>query len=130
LPSEAEWEYAARASQLETYLLETPVSSASFAWTRENALGRTRNVGYMPTNGFGLADMLGNVREWTEDRWHADYTDAPLSHKAWLDGESEQRVVRGGAYLFPRQPYTSLAARFRAAESLRDASLGFRCARD
>ena len=56
-------------------------------------------VGSFPANGFGLHDMHGNVSEWVEDCWHDDYTARhPTDGSAWLEGNCNGRVVRGGSW--------------------------------
>ena len=60
----------------------------------------TSPVGRFPANAFGLRDMLGNVQQWTEDCWHADYKGAPSDGGAWwiATGNCGLRVLRGGSW--------------------------------
>ena len=57
----------------------------------------TSPVGSFPPNQFGLYDMLGNLMDWTEERWNANYSGAPADGAAWLSGDCGRRVVRGGS---------------------------------
>jgi formylglycine-generating enzyme required for sulfatase activity len=125
LPSEAEWEYAARAGTGGARYGELD----RIAWYLENSGGHTNPVGKKAPNRFGLYDMLGNVWEWCAD-WYADsysgsggQTD-PAGPSSGID-----RVVRGGSWVvIPRDPRAShrvgLGPRYRSAHS------GFRCVRE
>ncbi len=102
LPSEAEWEYAARArSETPWYWGNDEAAAENYAWFSDNSGGRTWPVGKTPPNDFGLHDMAGNVWEWVEDCWHESYTDAPEDGRAWLEedsGDCDRRVWRGGSW--------------------------------
>jgi formylglycine-generating enzyme required for sulfatase activity len=106
LPSEAEWEYAARGGRPGDYWW-----GPAFSPDHANAGGTagrdewpgTAPVGQFPPNPFGLHDMNGNVREWVEDCWHVDYSGAPQDAQAWVTGNCERRTLRGGGWsLGPR----------------------------
>jgi formylglycine-generating enzyme required for sulfatase activity len=107
LLTEAEWEYAARAGTTTTYPYDDALSpnKANYDGSVDGAgpsdLNRqsTIPVGSFPANGFGLHDMLGNVSEWVEDCWHDEYTAKhPTDGSAWLEGNCNGRVVRGGSW--------------------------------
>jgi len=102
LPSEAQWEYACRAgTTTRFYWGDDPTLSQtdSYTWHTGNAGMTTNPVGQKLPNAWGLFDMGGNVWEWCEDYWHADYTGAPTDGSAWLSGASNSnRVTRGGAW--------------------------------
>ncbi len=109
LPSEAEWEYAARAGtatpfafgdtitpDIVNYDGEYPYAAAARGMYR----GRTTRVGELAVaNAFGLFDMHGNVWEWVQDTWHDNYTDRPATAQAWESGDSRLRVLRGGSWV-------------------------------
>ena len=107
LPSEAEWEYAARAGTKTPYHFgKTLTGQASYASTEvERGLGRRRNrphwapVGWFAPNSWGLHDVHGNVGEWTQDCWNTSYVGAPTDGGVWEAGDCERRVVRGGHWL-------------------------------
>ena len=100
LPSEAEWEYAARAGQDGPYGFDGGEDSlAKYAWYGHEGNVGTRPVGQRRANAWGLYDMHGNVWEWVEDCWHDDYTDAPTDSKPWLaKGDCATRVLKGGGW--------------------------------
>ena len=102
LPTEAEWEYAIRADGDTAYWWGDDTDGAdTHAWYRENSGKRTHPVGEKPANRWGLYDMAGNVREWTEDHWHDNYEGAPEDGSAWQeegDAGDAPRVVRGGSW--------------------------------
>lgn len=101
LPTEAEWEYAARAGSISTY----PWGDA-FDATQLNGTGlhgrdrwlETAPVGQFAPNAFGLYDMLGNVWEWTQDCYRPDYEGAPVDGGARAEEPGCGRVLRGGSW--------------------------------
>ena len=144
LPSEAEWEYAARAgsatkyhygdseSQLCRYANHTDTSTG-FDWRNKSCSdgvgNRTATVGRYQPNSYGLYDMHGNVWEWAEDCWNESYRGAPTNGRVWTSGDCSRRVLRGGAwYAYPRDLRSP--SRSRAPRSARDDGLGFRLAQD
>lgn len=130
LPTEAEWEYAARAGGSGRFHFgDDPTQLPDYAWFRANADGRSHPVGTRRPNAFGLHDMLGNVWERTEDCWRAHYEDAPADGSARLDGDCELRSVRGGSWINLPQ-FLRSAARFRYATHSRYEFVGLRVARD
>lgn len=96
LPSEAEWEYAARGNENYKYAGTNYIRTV--ASYRENSGSKTHPVGRKKANGFGLYDMSGNVWEWCQDNWHENYNDAPNEGHVWTGGDSSLRVNRGGSW--------------------------------
>lgn len=122
LPSEAEWEYACRAGTTGDY----PGDFASMAWYYKNSGDKTHPVGQKQPNAWGLYDMLGNVKEWCEDRWHTSYYGAPSEGTAWISGDSNWRVLRGGSLADgPRYAHAALRDGM-APTGRRDGLIGFR----
>ena len=111
LPSEAEWEYAARAGSAADYSFgDDPSQLSRFAWFADNSGNTTHPVGEKTANNFGLHDMHGNVWEWTQDCWNGNYAGAPANGSAWTAGDCSRRVVRGGSWFLNPQ---DLRAAFR-----------------
>ncbi len=97
LPSEAEWEYAARAGTTTRYWPGDEIT-AEYANFGRN-VGRTIEVGSLGRpNAFGLHDVHGNVWEWVEDCWNDSYAGAPANGTAWTSGDCGRRVLRGGSW--------------------------------
>lgn len=133
LPTEAEWEYAARAG-----------STTAFSWGKQDDCSKAR-YGYFSDqcgkqkstdpvksyapNAFGLYDMHGNVYEWTVDCWNPNYQGAPSDGSAWLTGDCSRRVLRGGSW-YVNDRSTRASARFAVMVRKRDDIQGFRLAHD
>ncbi|MDQ6967346.1 MAG: formylglycine-generating enzyme family protein [Mariprofundaceae bacterium] len=135
LPTEAEWAYATRAGTNNAFswqrddLDPMPNDPGIFTWFRFNSDAETHPVGKKLPNGYGLYDMHGNVGEWTQDCWNESYDGAPTDGSAWLSGDCDKRVNRGGNY---GSTLGSLRAAFRDARSASAHSrvLGFRLVRE
>ena len=131
LPSESEWEYAARAGTTTEWSFGDDESKlGNYAWFARNGGGRTQAVGQKLPNAFGLFDVHGNVWEWTQDCWHETYAGAPADGSAWTTGCSgNYRVLRGGSW-------GNSPAILRSADRIwyirggQFSSFGFRLARD
>lgn len=95
LPSEAEWEYAARGGATTPYYTGGTMSQEQANYGRY-FVGRPGPVGSYTANPFGLHDMLGNVAEWCEDCWNENYVGAPADGSPWRSGNCDRRVLRGG----------------------------------
>ena len=132
LPSEAEWEYAARSG----------TKKKKYSWGNEIGRNRancegcgsrwddrqTAPVGSFIANGWGLHDLHGNVWEWVQDCWNEDYYGSPKDGSAWESGDCSLRVLRGGSW-DDNPRYLRSAIRFRITTSNRYYYNGFRVAR-
>ncbi len=138
LLTEAEWEYAARAGTTTPFHFGGTISTDEANYDGDYTYGKGRKgvyraqtveVGMFPANAFGLHDMHGNVWEWVEDCWHADYEGAPADGSAWTEGgDCGRRLVRGGSWL--NYPGNLRAAyRLRNTATNRNLFSGFRVAR-
>ena len=131
LPSEAEWEYAARSGGKEEKWAGTSVEGelGDYAWYYQNSGGTTHPVGEKKPNGLGLYDMSGNVWEWVADYWHDGYSGAPDDGSVWRAVHNRLRVVRGGSRNGLVRAVRS-AYRFRHYPDYRHYDIGFRLAQD
>lgn len=154
LPSEAEWEYAARGRTSTRFSFgndlnteeqcrfanggdETAksqpwwIESFSTVNCNDGAIYTARVGSYLP-NPFGLYDMHGNVLEWTQDCWHETYDNAPLTSRPWMlhnNGNCDYRVLRGGSWFDePGSSRSAFRDRINPVETF--LSVGFRIARD
>ena len=127
LPTEAEWEYVARAGTKTTYSFAPKEMLDHYAWHTGNAAGNDPPVGAKKPNPWGLYDVHGYLWEWCLDHAHLNYDGAPGDGRAWVDGgEVERRILRGGSWKDDASRLTS-GYRRRAARQLRDDAIGFRC---
>ncbi|MCV2353323.1 formylglycine-generating enzyme family protein [Paucibacter sp. B2R-40] len=100
LPTEAEWEYAARAGSRSAWSFGNDAGKlGQYAWFNDNSKGGVHPVGLKQANPFGLHDMHGNVWEWVEDAFHEDYNRASADGKPPQEaGNKDLRVLRGGSW--------------------------------
>jgi len=153
LPSEAEWEYAARAGSTGDYFWAVPGTDADaaactfanvydasgarangFGWAPfgcDDGFARAAPVGSFRPNAFGLHDMIGNVWEWTADCYQAPYPATPVDGSAVQSatGSCERRSVRGGSWI-TRPSRQRVSFRGRDPADARYSFFGFRVARD
>ena len=132
LPSEAEWEYAARAGTETRYSWGNDIGrnrancgGCGSRWDNE----QTAAGGSFAANAWGLHDMHGNVWEWVEDCWHDSYRGAPSDGRAWTSGgDCGRRVSRGGSWGYTLRSLRA-AGRGRLVAGSRGNDVGFRVAR-
>jgi formylglycine-generating enzyme required for sulfatase activity len=146
LPTEAEWEYAARSTKKTAWPWGNDVSNSGCKAVNamdtsghkewpindpmpcDDGFVTTAPVGSFPANAWGLYDMLGNAWEMVSDCWHDTYDGAPKDGSSWNSDSCEAHPIRGGAWL--ENPWdTRFAARWKG-EDAKDAATGFRLARD
>jgi eukaryotic-like serine/threonine-protein kinase len=135
LPTEAEWEYAARARTTSPFAFGYTLSSEQANFDGNYPYGnfpaginrnKTTPVGSFEPNAFNLHDMHGNVWEWCEDVYHDNYNGAPTDGSAWLSGgDSSVRVLRGGSWRLAGESCRS-AVRVRFPPGVRSLIIGFR----
>ena len=119
LPSEAQWEYAARAGT------ETPYWWGATFPGQGVVSGAAVDTDSLPTNPFGVSGMLGNVREWVADCYVNNYADAPTDGRVVGGSGCQRFVVRGGSWRLGAAEHRA-ANRARFERSVRDRSVGFR----
>ena len=112
LPTEAQWEYCCRAGTSTTYFFGDDAGEVSkYAWTKENSDSKSHPVGKKAPNAWGLYDMIGNVWEWTWDKYRAEYykSSPPKDPMGLREGPPRDpnnpgiggaRVLRGGSWDF------------------------------
>lgn len=132
LPTEAEWEYVARAGTETRYWWGNDLSSnrANCNGCGSQWVGRkTASIGSFAANPFGLQDTAGNVWEWVQDCWHDNYQGAPKDSSVWGENTCDLRVVRGGSWNGGPVGVRS-AARGWTPPGDRGVNIGFRLAQD
>jgi formylglycine-generating enzyme required for sulfatase activity len=132
LPSEAEWEYAARAgSNTKWSFGGFEYQLADYAWYDANSQSKTQRVAQKKPNAFGLYDMHGNVWEWVEDCLHLNYAGAPSDGRAWTAACTNTRghylIYRGGSW-YSNSVYLRTAYRNSYPPIYHSDNLGFRIA--
>lgn len=127
LPTEAEWEYACRSGgKSEKYCGGD--NADAVGWYNNNSRNRIRSVGEKQANGLGIHDMSGNIGEWMQDCWNDSYSGAPTDGSAWMSGNCNNRVFRGGSW-YHESRYLISASRLKAHRVNRVPIIGFRLAK-
>jgi formylglycine-generating enzyme required for sulfatase activity len=131
LPTEAEWEYAARAGTTTAYHWGADVRAgkANCEDCGGTPTKHTLPAGSFPANDFGIYDTAGNAAEWVEDCWNESYRDAPHDGSAWVQGQCDLRVLRGGSFS-SNATAVRPTARFRYDHNVRFFTSGFRVVRE
>ncbi|MDR3606697.1 MAG: formylglycine-generating enzyme family protein [Oligoflexia bacterium] len=128
LPTEAEWEYAARAgSQTAYYFGNDENLLDANAWYAENAGSQTHPVGLKTANAFGLYDLAGNVFQWVQDYYGGNYASASVTDPVG-PSSGTIRVFRGGGWAYYPQ-FCRSAVRFGDTPETRTYDAGFRLVR-
>lgn len=131
LPTEAEWEYAARAGTRSRYWWgekmepgKANCKGCGGDWNEEVPV----NVDALPPNPFGIYGMNGGVWEWVEDCWHRSYDGAPTDGSAWTSSDCRENVIRGGSWRND-STYAHSTSRFTYDTDVRFIANGFRVAK-
>ena len=134
LPTEAEWEYAARAGTTTVFFagsisscMTTDATAGEISWYKVNSTGTTHPVGQKKKNAWGLYDVAGNVYEWTNDWYESARTTKASTNPAGPASGSE-KVFRGGSW-YHNAEHARSANRERFTPTKRFTFVGFRCVR-
>ncbi|MEH2445625.1 MAG: bifunctional serine/threonine-protein kinase/formylglycine-generating enzyme family protein [Nostoc sp.] len=133
LPTEAEWEYAARAGTTTPFYFGETITTKIANYNGESygsaPQGENRqqtvDVGSLPANAFGLYEMHGNVWEWCQDKYHNDYRGMPADGSAWGSGNNNPCLLRGGSW-FSQSSVCRSSARLDGSNSDVATDYGFR----
>lgn len=123
LPTEAEWEYAARARTSTEFICGVDKNCIpAYAWDGATSNYGTKEVGTLLPNAFGLYDVFGNASELTQDCWHENFDGAPTNGEAWEEDGCSNHVTRGGSCMYLMKDLRS------SNRGYGGSPVGFRCA--
>jgi formylglycine-generating enzyme required for sulfatase activity len=126
LPSEAEWEYVARAGTTTTYSFGDDAEMLdAYGWSTDNAAGNDPPVGAKKPNPWGLYDIHGYLWEWCSDAPKDDYSTAPKDGSA-AKGDKTKGIARGGSWK-DKAPLLTSGYRHLISRKVRDDAVGLRC---
>jgi formylglycine-generating enzyme required for sulfatase activity len=129
LPTEAQWEYAARAGSASKYFWGDTMNN-DYAWHYSNSENKTHPVAQKKPNAFGLYDMVGNVWEWCADWYASDYYNKKVSNNPRGPDSGQTHSTRGGGFGYNREGYILRCAyRNTYVPEFRNVNIGFRCVR-
>ncbi len=130
MPTEAEWEFAARGGRYgRGGLYPGGESLDELGWYSENSFIQNQPIGRKRPNELGIYDMGGSMWEWCQDNWHVSYEGAPADGSAWEEEtDRPDRVSRGGSF-FDKAIFCRVAGRFRRPPNEGYLNIGFRLAR-
>ena len=130
LPTEAEWEFAARGGARANHVYEYSGSNKidDVAWYLSNTESK-QPVGKKKPNAIGLYDMSGNVWEWCSDWFHDDYFQIAKNENPQGPDYGTEKVVRGGSW-FSNEVFCNVSRRYKLKPDYRDTNFGFRCVKD
>lgn len=127
LPTEAEWEYCARAGTKTVYSFgDDEQDLDAYGWHTGNAAGNDPPVGAKKPNAWGLYDVHGYLWEWCSDAWHPSYEGAPADSANWPAKNAKHGLLRGGSWKDKANRLTS-SYRLKALRALQDDAVGLRC---
>ena len=128
LPSETEWEYAARGGKnwQDDFMHSGSNKIDEVAWYQKNSWDKTHEVGQKAPNQLGIYDMNGNVWEWCEDYFHADTNKIPNDGSAVTE-KSDSKVLRGGCF-HNWAIHCTVSKRYEIMPDYKDGCIGFRLA--
>jgi len=138
LPTESEWEYAARAGSATRFNTGRCIETTDANFRGKNpargcSSGQfrkiTTSVQSFSPNAWGLHDMHGNAFEWTQDCWNEKYIGAPANGSAWMKGDCSRAVLRGGSW-YSNGEFLRSAARTSSLRDFPSSQIGFRIAKD
>jgi len=128
LPTETEWEYAARFGDYEQKFAGSATANDA-GWFLDNSDNSTHPVGQKTANALSIFDMSGNVWEWTQDCWNERINAAPKDGSAWKSGNCAVRVLRGGSWHDTQSMISTKARLFNDTDKF-DNNSGFRIVLD